>query len=301
MVWDYRSVAALAGSQHGAVSRAQLETLGVTRRQLDWRVKRGEWVRLLPHVFRMQASTGDGYQRAWASVLWAGSEAFVSHRAAAWCWGILEKEPQPVELTAAFQLVSPVLWVVAHRATVPKRMRRFRQGLPLTCPSRTLVDLAGVLKEEAFELAMERAFRRRLSSPNELRGVLAVLPQSGKKGTGLVGKLLQTASAGALAENDFETKALRLFRKHRLPSPVCQFHVEYQGLWLGKVDFAWPKWRLLIEADSFEHHSGREAWDSDLERYNALTLAGWTVVRLTWTDVTNENPALIAALRRKLR
>jgi very-short-patch-repair endonuclease len=54
---------------------------------------------------------------------------------------------------------------------------------------------------------------------------------------------------------------------------------------LGTVDFAWPAARVLVEAEGFAFHSGRKAWDRDIERYNRLTLSGWRVLRLTSRDI----------------
>jgi very-short-patch-repair endonuclease len=50
---------------------------------------------------------------------------------------------------------------------------------------------------------------------------------------------------------------------------------------LATVDFAWPEAKLIVEAEGFEFHSGREAWEKDIGRYNSLLLRGWTVLRLT--------------------
>ncbi|WP_245644408.1 DUF559 domain-containing protein [Nocardioides jensenii] len=59
-------------------------------------------------------------------------------------------------------------------------------------------------------------------------------------------------------------------------------------------DLANPLLGLAIEADSYTFH-GMEPRDHDRDclRYNALTLAGWTVLRFTWTQVMT-NPEQVA-------
>ena len=47
------------------------------------------------------------------------------------------------------------------------------------------------------------------------------------------------------------------------------------------VDFAWPRAKVIVEAEGFQFHSGRKSWESDIARYNSLALRGWTVLRLT--------------------
>src|SRR5215510_11471289 len=54
--------------------------------------------------------------------------------------------------------------------------------------------------------------------------------------------------------------------------------------------------RVIVEADCFQFHSGREAWDNDVTRYNDLALHGWTVVRLTETDLKKRAGAFARAL-----
>lgn len=46
--------------------------------------------------------------------------------------------------------------------------------------------------------------------------------------------------------------------------------------------------RVVLEADSFAWHGSRAALRRDAQRYNALTVAGWTVLRFAWEDVMFE-------------
>ena len=55
--------------------------------------------------------------------------------------------------------------------------------------------------------------------------------------------------------------------------------------------------RLVLEADSWTWHADRDAHDRDRWRYNALVLAGWTVLRFTWEQVMRRPAAVRRALR----
>jgi hypothetical protein len=68
---------------------------------------------------------------------------------------------------------------------------------------------------------------------------------------------------------------------HGLPPPVKQFEVRAGGRLLGRADFAWPEFRLLVEIDGYEFHRGWDAFVSDRRRQNGLELVGWTVLRYT--------------------
>ncbi|HEX5336265.1 MAG TPA: DUF559 domain-containing protein [Propionicimonas sp.] len=57
---------------------------------------------------------------------------------------------------------------------------------------------------------------------------------------------------------------------------------------------------LVIEVDGYAFHGGRVAFQKDRERLNLFAQAGFTVLRFTWEDLT-ENPAtVVTRIRRTL-
>jgi very-short-patch-repair endonuclease len=46
--------------------------------------------------------------------------------------------------------------------------------------------------------------------------------------------------------------------------------------------------RLVIEAESWEWHSGKEAFQRDCWRYTMLVVSGWVVLRFTWWQVMHD-------------
>ncbi len=85
---------------------------------------------------------------------------------------------------------------------------------------------------------------------------------------------------------------LQLCDDYELPQPVANATVE--GF---LVDFFWPDKKLIVEADSYTYHSMPGAFERDRERDQQLTLAGYTVVRFTYSQVARQ-PKLV---RRRLR
>ncbi|MEU0312425.1 DUF559 domain-containing protein [Nocardioides sp. NPDC006273] len=55
---------------------------------------------------------------------------------------------------------------------------------------------------------------------------------------------------------------------------------------------------VLIEADSFTFHSGRDAFSRDCERYNCYTLAGWRLIRFTYEQVMSGQNEVLRILSR---
>jgi hypothetical protein len=69
-----------------------------------------------------------------------------------------------------------------------------------------------------------------------------------------------------------------------LPAPVPQFEVHADGAWLGQVDLAWPEHRVIVEYEGAYHFDGVQIVKDD-GRYERLTAAGWTVIRLAAHDL----------------
>jgi very-short-patch-repair endonuclease len=46
--------------------------------------------------------------------------------------------------------------------------------------------------------------------------------------------------------------------------------------------------RIVLEADSWEFHAGRDAHARDCRRYTLLVVHGWTVLRFTWRQVMHD-------------
>lgn len=78
-----------------------------------------------------------------------------------------------------------------------------------------------------------------------------------------------------------------MHRVHGLELPEREFRFDEKRLW--RVDFAWPVARLAVEVEGITPEGGRHqrvaGFEKDAEKYNALSLAGWQLLRLTTTMV----------------
>jgi hypothetical protein len=69
-----------------------------------------------------------------------------------------------------------------------------------------------------------------------------------------------------------------------LPPPVLQYEVLVDGVWLARVDLAWPEQRLIVEYDGEYHFEGLQIVKDDV-RLAALVAADWRVIRLSSADL----------------
>jgi very-short-patch-repair endonuclease len=191
--------------------------------------------------------------------------------------------------------------LTVHRtAELPSVDRTRRDGIPITTPARTLIDLAGVLDEEDLEAAVECAFRRRLVSERALHRRLAELGGSGRRGTSALRRISQGRGDNAALESRLEVEVWRLLVRSGLPKPIRQHHVVADGR-RYRLDFVWPNLRVAVEADGFATHgTRRRVFHSDRVRAASLVSHGWRVVPVTWEDVKQRPDEWVGGLGRTL-
>lgn len=177
------AVTRIATGQHGAIGYAQALSVGLSPSGIKRRVTSGRWVRLLPRVYLVGGAPATSRQGMMAATLWAGGDALLSHRAAGVLHGLDGVSANRLEVTASKRLRSGV--VVAHYApTFTALDRDVVDAIRVTSPTRTLIDLAGVLDPEDLELAFEDALRRGLTSRARLSYRQRELDGHGRSGCG---------------------------------------------------------------------------------------------------------------------
>jgi len=63
---------------------------------------------------------------------------------------------------------------------------------------------------------------------------------------------------------------------------------------IGIGDVVFDRMKLVLEVDGLAYHTTPERFERDRRRQNRLVLAGWTVLRFTWRDIT-ARPAYVLA------
>ena len=217
--------------------------------------------------------------RRWAAVL-ALRDGHLSHGSAAAAWGIATA-PAVIHVTVRGRAgLRSRDGIRVHRPrALPDDEVTALRGLPITTPARTLLDLAATARSAAIAVAVDRAEQLRLIDFAELHSLLTRYP--GRAGTPSLKAVLAAYAGPADVRSHLERLVHHLCEQHRLPAPQVNVVIE------GSVrDFAWPRQRLVVEADSYAWHRSPAALNTDRERDVALTLAGWRVLRFTHAQVT---------------
>ena len=277
----------MARRQAGVLTRAQALTCGIATRTVAARVSDGRWRRVLPGVYLVEGHRYDDEARARAAWLWAGPEALLSGPTAAWWFGMLPRSAPTVELTIPIGAHRrPQPGIVLRRRTVAPADRSRQRGVALTARPRTVLETA-LVAGPAF---LDRALQRWVSLPQL---VAARDRMAGRHGAAAAGRLLAAATEGT--RSDAERTLLRLLRAAGITGWVVGMAFESWTL-----DLAFPEHRLAVELDGWAWHSDVERFRTDRGRQNALVLAGWTMLRFTWHDLTHREHSVVAEIRAAL-
>jgi very-short-patch-repair endonuclease len=279
----------VAGRQYGVVSQRQLQALGLGRSAITKRVRAGRLTRVHRGVYRTGHAPFTRRGRFLAAVLACGENAVLSHRRAAVLLGLLKGGPAWSEVTVSTQHGRKLAGILVHRSPLPPGDVMVYDGIPVTTPGRTLIDLADVLSTRGLERVFDQAEFLRLDCT-----ALRVIP--GRRGALRLASVLAEHRPGTTpTRSELEEAMLALCREAALPAPEVNSHVEEK-----EVDFVWRERGVIVETDGWRAHGTRRAFERDRLRDAELTAAGWRVLRVTHARLEREPQALTAQLRRLL-
>ncbi|MFG1887339.1 endonuclease domain-containing protein [Micromonospora sp. NPDC049051] len=167
--------------------------------------------------------------------------------------------------------------------------------MPVTTGVRTAFDLGRQLPRAVALVAVDALLHRRVV---KLSALSSHLEAHGRwPGTAQLREVL--ALAEPLSESPMETRLRLVLHDAGLPPLAAQHdvygtHAQRGRVFLGRVDLAYPRWRVAIEYEG-DHHRERTHFQRDVARLNALREAGWLVLRFTVDDVLR-HPARIVRL-----
>ena len=175
----------------------------------------------------------------------------------------------------------------------------------ITSPTRTALDTASISPRDAAvcvldwfqqqgltdRASLERGFTRMKDWPDTLALHMMLHLSDGR------------------AESVGETRTRLLLKDAGMPVPTPQVEIRHpSGLLAGRVDFAWPSHRLMLEFDGrskyLRHRRPNETLEQSIFREKAREdllreLTGWFMIRLVWADL--EDPVRTAnRIRRAL-
>lgn len=283
-----RRIGAQAERQHGVVARRQLLALGLGEDAIDTRVRLGHLRVLHRGVYALGNGPPNLRSQWMAAVLACGKQAVLSHGSAACLWGLARPRRSPIDVTNLQGSRGPA-GIRLHRSKLASDERTVEARIPVTSVARTLLDLAEVLGKNALQQAFEEADRLKLLRMPELERVCSRAGR--RKGLVALRRLMADATEPVTTRSPLEDRFAEFCREHLadLPTPLTNVSILDH-----EVDAYWPSHRLVVEMDSWEHHSHRAAFERDRARDAAMQAAGYRVLRYTHRRLEAE-PATVAS------
>jgi very-short-patch-repair endonuclease len=232
-----------------------------------------------------------------AAVLACGPDAVLSHRSAAYLWGLVDEREELIDVTAPNRRGRSPAGVVAHRDGSLQPIDKVKlYGVPCSSLARTLLDYARVVPKWELRKAVGRAEVLRILDPAAMRSVLR--RGHGRRGVARLRLIIETLHPQTRrTRSELERLFLAMCVKAGLPQPETNVWLDVPAGNPLQADFLWRDARLIVEADSREFHDTPTAFEEDRKREQRFQAAAWRVSRCTWSQVEREPQRLAATIR----
>lgn len=291
------ALGAIQRRQHGAFTRQQAISAGVSAKAVDGRVRHGRYRVLLPGVMAEQGVPDSWELRAMSAILWAGGEALLARGTAAKALGL----PVPAEATRRIHLlvrnrtfVTPSGIVVHRTRSLPATDRTSVGPLWATTATRTVCDLAGHLGSTDLRQLVSAAVRNGSTDAVAMRTALRRLGRI--RGAVQLRHLVDELSPlDAQCDSALETVYLRMARRYGI-EPTAMNHPVRDGSGRRRyLDAVYLPEHVWVELDSERFHGTLLDRNDDTLRTISIERVGeWAdPLRFTWQDVT-QRPAVVA-------
>lgn len=235
--------------------------------------------RILPGVHATEA----GATALCRVIAKADPEAVVLGLGARWL-GWRPDLPPPGRLVVASRrrLVSDLITTVDRR--IPPVFQQTDGVVRFTSAEYTVVDLIPELGGEVVDDLLRTVGAGRGAQTLQLMWE-AFHAMPGRRGNRLRRSIL--AESRDRPWSEAERKVHRILREAGVTGWRTNVSIRADGR-DHVVDLVFPAERVAVEVDGWEFHQSFEAFTSDRAKSNALQVAGWTVLRITWAQIEND-------------
>jgi predicted transcriptional regulator of viral defense system len=186
--------------------------------------------------------------------------------------------------------------LVVHAAKLPAEHLIKLYGIPVTTVARTVVDVARSSSFQAGVVAADSALYTSKTTTAELDQVLDVCARW--PGTEQARRVV--AFADKRAESVLESCARVVFAERGLPAPELQVELGDETF-AARVDFYWPEYRTVAEADGKLKYAEQGRAVAQLRRDQALRAAAFRVIHFTWFELFFRQDRVIAMIEAAFR
>lgn len=235
--------------------------------------------------------------RAEAAWLWSGRKATLAGYSAAAALGSKwVPDEAPAEL-ARIRYPSPP-GIRIHTGVIAADEVVVIGDMDCTSVARTCYDIGRGHPLDTSIIRIDALLNITRGDVDEVLAVAARYP--GARCIRRLRKALELADAGA--ESPQETRLRLLLVRSGLPKPTTQIPVTDEwGCVRRRIDMGWEDALVGVEYDGEQHWQDPLAYAADIERLEFLAASGWTIVRVSSTQLRNRPDQVVSRVRTALR
>jgi len=174
-LWVLDRLYTLADAQVGHFTAGQAEELGVDRRYLTHHVRSGNLERVDRGIYRLRKYPSHRFEDVMVAILWVGRGAVASHATALAMYDLADAMPVVIHITVDRRFRGNRRGVIVHQGRLDERDVTRRDGVPVTTPLRTIIDVAP--DQSVAMAAATEAVERGLIRASQLRDASQEQPQ----------------------------------------------------------------------------------------------------------------------------
>lgn len=284
----------LAARQHGVVSLAQAQDLGVSSKVVRHRCRIGMWDRLSSQVVSVPVP-GDRRKRQLKAAELDVAGAAVTGRPALWLHGLRDVrwgKPRVVTVASGF-----------HRSGLGSVRRSIRfttevvDEIRVTPLPQALMHAARHASANELGRWADESVAMRLATFGQIEDCLVWLAPLRFDGINRVREMLEHRTTGFVPpESELEAQTVELLRSHGFPPFECQARFPWRPEGRQRVDILIPRWKLIIECDGRLWHDRLAQAEADRQRDLEAAAHGYLVVRVSWHMVVHEPSTTISQI-----
>jgi len=259
-------------------------------------VSKGKWHRLIEsglliprftNVAVVFGSPDSLEQRICAATMAGDGRGIASHRSAAYLWGAwTPRADDGIDVISASRrhvdrndgrdtsFVTHTPRDLLNLAPVAM------DGIRTTSATRTLLDFAAV-ESRNLQVVAERMLLNGNITRRRIKAAVAQHSERGRAGIGAVRELL----ANWPYSDERSESVLELRMQTLLSGSVFRDYVTQLEIGPYRVDFAWPRWKVVAECDGFAKIESSRDIEKWMVRDSYLMAAGWAPVHLSWRQI----------------
>ena len=283
----------------GTVSTDALEADGVSVDQRKRLVGAGVLQRVVDGGYVFAGAPADELARC-AALCTSRSNLVVAGPTAGRMWGIRRSPPDGLVHVIAPPASHPCRepWVRAYRTALldAEDVVHRHDGIRLTSPARTTVDLSRYLTDESLRSAVESVLHTELASLEALYRTAQRLDTPGRPWAQRFLRLLTGRHPGKAAESDWECKVIDALVALGVTDLERQVEADLPGFGRVRFDAAIRSIKWAAEIDVHPSHALSSGVARDSRRDRSARAAGWVTERVVEDDLQFRFDATMAEL-----